>query len=66
MGHRGNRRDRADRKPLWDAAGHSCIAVVGPAIERAITLETGSGDRQANMRAFATRAFSLIAELAAK
>ena len=49
-----------------DAAGHSCIAVVGPAIERAITLETGSGNRQANMRAFATRAFSLIAELAAK
>ncbi len=35
-----------------DAAGHSCIAVVGPAIERAITLETGSGDRMANMEAF--------------
>ena len=29
-----------------DAAGHSCIAVVGPASERAITLETGSGDRR--------------------
>jgi nicotinamide-nucleotide amidase len=49
-----------------DAAGHSCIAVVGPAIERAITLETGSTDRQANMRAFALRALSLFAELAAK
>lgn len=49
-----------------DAAGHSCIAVVGPAIERAITLETGSGDRQANMRAFAARALSLLAELVAK
>ncbi len=45
-----------------DAAGHSCIAVVGPTIERAITLETGSGDRQANMRAFAMRALELLSE----
>ena len=45
-----------------DAAGHSCIAVVGPSIERAITLETGSSDRQANMRAFARRALELLAE----
>jgi nicotinamide-nucleotide amidase len=49
-----------------DAAGHSCIAVVGPNIERAVTLETGSSDRQANMRAFARRALELLAELAAK
>jgi nicotinamide-nucleotide amidase len=49
-----------------DAAGHSCIAVVGPKIDTAITLETGSGDRQANMRAFAARALSFFAELAAK
>lgn len=49
-----------------DAAGHSCIAVVGPSTERAITLETGSSDRQANMRAFAMRALSLFLELAAK
>jgi nicotinamide-nucleotide amidase len=49
-----------------DAAGHSCIAVVGPAIERAVTLETGSNDRQANMRAFALHAFELFAELVAK
>jgi nicotinamide-nucleotide amidase len=49
-----------------DAAGHSCIAVVGPKIERAVTLETGSADRQGNMRAFAARALSLFAELAAK
>src|SRR4051812_16015854 len=34
-----------------DAAGHSCIAVVG-AGERAVTIETGSSDRVANMRAF--------------
>jgi nicotinamide-nucleotide amidase len=49
-----------------DAAGHSCIAVVGPALERAITLETGSADRQANMRAFAQRALALFEELLAK
>lgn len=49
-----------------DAAGHSCIAVVGPKIETAITLETGSGDRQANMRAFAARALSLFMELTVK
>ena len=38
-----------------DAAGHSCIAVAGP-VERATTLETGSGDREANMWAFAAKA----------
>lgn len=43
-----------------DAAGHSCIAVVGPSIERAITLETGSADRVANMRAFAMRGLELF------
>lgn len=35
-----------------DDAGHSCFAVHGP-IERAMTLETGSADREANMWAFA-------------
>lgn len=49
-----------------DAAGHSCIAVVGPTIERAVTLETGSSDRQANMRVFALRALELFSELVAK
>jgi PncC family amidohydrolase len=44
-----------------DAAGHSCIAVVG-AVERAITLETGNDDREANMRAFAVRALELLEE----
>jgi nicotinamide-nucleotide amidase len=44
-----------------DAAGHSCIAVVGP-IERAITLETGSADRLTNMEAFTRRALELLAE----
>ena len=44
-----------------DAAGHTCIAVAGP-VERAITLETGSADRQANMEAFARRALELLLE----
>ena len=44
-----------------DAAGHSCMAVAGPA-EEIITLETGSGDRVANMRAFSKRAMELLAE----
>jgi nicotinamide-nucleotide amidase len=42
-----------------DAAGHSCIAVVG-ASERAITLETGSPDRLANMQAFGAAALDLL------
>jgi nicotinamide-nucleotide amidase len=44
-----------------DPAGHSCIAVSGPT-ERTLTLRTASGDRQANMRAFSTRALALLAE----
>lgn len=44
-----------------DAAGHTCIAVAGP-VERAITLETGSADRPANMQAFAKRALELLLE----
>ena len=45
-----------------DAAGHVCIAVVGPSGERAATVETGSADREANMRAFAERALALLIE----
>lgn len=44
-----------------DAAGHTCIAIVGPT-ERAITLETGSADRRANMDAFAKRALEELFE----
>jgi len=44
-----------------DAAGHTCIAVAGPS-ERAITLETGSADRRANMDVFAKRALELLYE----
>jgi PncC family amidohydrolase len=44
-----------------DAAGHSCIAVVGVA-ERAITIETRQSDRIGNMRAFAAAALKLLAD----
>jgi PncC family amidohydrolase len=45
--------------PYGDAAGHSCIAIAGVA-EEVITLETGSADRVANMRAFAMAALQLL------
>jgi nicotinamide-nucleotide amidase len=45
-----------------DAAGKTCIAVVGP-IERAITIQTGSGDRIANMGAFAESSLRLLEEI---
>ena len=45
-----------------DKAGHTCIAVTGPGFSRAITLETGNGDRIGNMRAFSERALRLLAE----
>jgi nicotinamide-nucleotide amidase len=44
-----------------DAAGHACIAVSGPA-EAVITVETGSADREANMREFTRRALGLLKE----
>lgn len=46
-------------------AGHACFAVVGPAVERSITLETGSSDRIANMHAFTAAALDLLAEVVA-
>ena len=42
-----------------DQPGHACIAVSGP-VEAAITVETGSADREANMRTFARRAIELF------
>jgi PncC family amidohydrolase len=45
-----------------DPAGHTCIAVAGPA-ERAVTFRTGSGERVANMDAFAKRALELLVEV---
>jgi nicotinamide-nucleotide amidase len=47
-----------------DAAGHCCLAIHGAStagpIEHSITLETGSSDRVANMRAFAAAALDLL------
>ena len=44
-----------------DAAGHTCVAISGP-LEKVLTLETGSTDRVANMRAFTQAALSLLEE----
>jgi PncC family amidohydrolase len=38
--------------PYGDAAGHTCVGIVGP-VEASFTLETGDNDRAANMMAFA-------------
>jgi PncC family amidohydrolase len=48
-----------------DAAGHTCLAISGP-IERVKTIETASGDRAANMKAFASAAIELLAEVLAE
>jgi len=44
-----------------DPAGHTCLAVAGP-VERAITLETGTAVRLANMHAFAAAGLKLLAD----
>ena len=46
-----------------DSAGHACIAVTGP-VERAITMETGDANREANMWVFAKAAFDLLEQCA--
>jgi nicotinamide-nucleotide amidase len=48
-----------------DAAGHTCLAIVGR-IEESLTLETGSADRVANMDKFAAAALDLIARCLAR
>jgi len=45
--------------PYGDSAGHSCIAIAGVE-EEAITVETGSTDRLANMTAFSAAALQLL------
>jgi nicotinamide-nucleotide amidase len=50
-----------DGNRYGDAPGHTCIAVSGP-VERVATLETGDGDRVANMRAFALALLDLLTE----
>jgi len=47
-----------------DPAGHTCLAVTGPA-ERAVTLRTGNSDRLTNMDAFAKRSLELLVEVIA-
>lgn len=42
-----------------DAPGHACVAVCGP-VEASLTIETGSADREANMRVFARHALDLL------
>lgn len=44
-----------------DSAGHACIAVSGP-VEKAITVETGDDNREANMWVFAKAALDLLEE----
>jgi nicotinamide-nucleotide amidase len=52
-----------------DASGHCCLAISGApnggSIERALTLETGSDDRVANMRAFSLAALDLLLDMLA-
>ena len=54
-----------------DAAGHTCVAVSGVTasgvvVERVRTLETGSTEHVANMRAFARAALALLDEALAQ
>ncbi|MFY8210871.1 MAG: CinA family protein [Caulobacter sp.] len=44
-----------------DAAGHCCLAVSGP-VEMSLVIETGHGDRAANMEAFRDAALKLLLE----
>ena len=45
-----------------DPPGHTCIGIVGPDVERAITIATGSDNRGENMEAFAVAALDLLAD----
>ncbi|PKB63651.1 MAG: damage-inducible protein [SAR202 cluster bacterium Io17-Chloro-G2] len=42
-----------------DSAGHACFAVSGP-VEKSLTVETGSADREANMWTFTKAALELL------
>ncbi len=48
-----------------DAAGHTCIAVSGR-VERVMTIETGSAERAANMRAFGEALLALFEDVLAE
>jgi len=45
--------------PYGDAAGHTCVAISGP-VEMAVTIETESDDRAANMEAFAAACLRML------
>ena len=60
-----DRRDGADRQPLRRSGGAFLHRHFRPG-RRGDHAGTGSSDRQANMRAFAARAFELLAETLAK
>ena len=45
-----------------DPPGHTCIGIVGPDVERAVTIATGSESRGENMEAFAVAALDLLAD----
>lgn len=51
--------------PYGDAAGHTCVAISGP-VEFAMTIETGSSDRKANMEAFAAAVLELLSRATAE
>ncbi len=51
-----------DQHPRGAPTGRSCIAVVGPDVARAITVDTGSPDRIANMEAFARTALTFLVD----
>ena len=62
LGAGRDRRHRADRQSLRRRGGPHLHRARGAGFSRAITLETGSADRVANMRAFSKRAMELLAE----
>ena len=45
-----------------DAAGHTCVALIGEGVEISRTLETGISDRVTNMELFAREALELLLE----
>jgi nicotinamide-nucleotide amidase len=51
--------------PYGDAAGHTCVAISGP-VEFAVTIETASDDRKANMEAFAAAVLELLNRVTAE
>jgi nicotinamide-nucleotide amidase len=48
--------------PFGVAAGRSCVAVVGPGVSVARSIDTGNENRIANMEAFALAALALLNE----